>query len=160
GSSEDKQWHVVDNYPGAGNGNVYLLSRRFGSTPGIYAFRSTDHGATFGPTGGTLIVSGQQGAYVAVGPDHAVYAFYYNTTNVHVRKSPASGVPSGAPVTGAPFRAAGGTNGDLGLTGIRQGTSTASGFRSSKFPHAAVNPVNGNLYAVYADDGPGVDKGD
>ena len=29
--SEDKQWHTVDNFPGAGNGNVYMVSRRFGA---------------------------------------------------------------------------------------------------------------------------------
>ncbi|MDZ7623595.1 MAG: sialidase family protein [Ignavibacteriaceae bacterium] len=36
GSSEDKQWHTVDNFAGAGNGNVYMISRRFGGSPGIY----------------------------------------------------------------------------------------------------------------------------
>src|SRR5262245_54882556 len=30
GSSEDKQWMAVDNFAGAGQGNVYLISRRFG----------------------------------------------------------------------------------------------------------------------------------
>src|SRR5262249_24083088 len=72
GSSEDKEWITVDNFAGAGNGNVYLVSRRFGGTgggPGIYLFRSTDHGATFGPTNGTQITPGAQGAFVAVGPD-------------------------------------------------------------------------------------------
>ncbi len=53
GSSEDKQWIAVDNFAGPGNGNVYLMSRRFGGSPGIYMFRSTDNGATFGPSGGT-----------------------------------------------------------------------------------------------------------
>jgi hypothetical protein len=68
GSSEDKEWITVDNFAGAGNGNVYLVSRRFGAGPGIYFFRSTDQGATFGPNLGTLIVTGSQGAFVAVGP--------------------------------------------------------------------------------------------
>jgi hypothetical protein len=58
GSSEDKEWMAVDNFPGAGNGNVYLISRRFGTGPGIYMFRSTS--ATPSPTGGVSIVSGQQ----------------------------------------------------------------------------------------------------
>src|SRR5262247_760584 len=49
GSGEDKEWVTVDNFAGAGNGNVYLVSRRFGAGPGIYFFRSTDNGATFGP---------------------------------------------------------------------------------------------------------------
>src|SRR5262245_58902483 len=45
GSIEDKQWHTVDNFAGPGNGNVYLVSRRFGgpaASAGIYFFRSTD----------------------------------------------------------------------------------------------------------------------
>ena len=67
GSSEDKEWITVDNFAGAGNGNVYLVSRRFGAGPGIYFFRSTDQGATFGPNLGTLIVTGNQGAFVTVG---------------------------------------------------------------------------------------------
>lgn len=162
GSSEDKQWHTVDNFPGAGQGNVYMISRRFGSTgggPGIYMFRSTDQGATFGPTNGTLIVAGSQGAFVAVGPDHSVYAFWFAGTTIQMRKSTDFGVTFGAPVTVA-SALVGGTNGDLGLTGVRQGTTTASGFRSNEFPHAAVNPVSGHLYVTYNNDGPGADKAD
>src|SRR5262249_43533081 len=160
GSSEDKEWITVDNFAGGGNGNVYLVSRNFGAGNGIFLYRSTDNGATFGPSGGTLITSGNQGAFVAVGPDHSVYAFWWTPAALMVRKSVDQGLPFSAPVTVATFIAPGGTNGDLGLTGIRQGTSTASGFRSSRFPHAVVNPVNGNVYVTYNDDGPGADKAD
>jgi hypothetical protein len=160
GSSEDKEWITVDNFAGAGNGNVYLISRNFGAGNGIFLYRSTDNGATFGPSGGTLIASGNQGAFVAVGPDHSVYAFWWTPSALMARKSVNQGVSFGAPVTVATFIAPGGTNGDLGLTGTRQGTGSASGFRSSRFPHAAVNPVNGNIYVTYNDDGPGVDKAD
>jgi hypothetical protein len=159
GSSEDKEWITVDNFAGAGNGNVYLVSRRFGAGPGIYFFRSTDQGATFGPNLGTLIVTGSQGAFVAVGPDHSVYVFWYAGATLQMRKSTDQGLTFGAPVTVA-SGLVGGTNGDLGLTGIRQGTTTAAGFRSSEFPHAAVNPVNGNIYATFANNPAGVDKAD
>jgi hypothetical protein len=159
GSSEDKEWMTVDNFPGAGNGNVYLISRRFGSPAGIYMFRSTDHGNTFGPTGGTLLVSGQQGAFVAVGPDHAVYAFWWNGTTLRVRKSTDFGATFAPAVTVA-SGLTGGSNGDLGLTGIRQGTSTAAGFRSNSFPHAAINPVSGHIYVTFNDNPAGTDKGD
>src|SRR5215510_4899449 len=148
GSSEDKEWITVDNFAGPGNGNVYLVSRRFGSGPGIYFFRSTDQGATFGPNLGTLIVTGSQGAFVAVGPDHSIYVFWYAGATIQMRKSTDQGLTFGPPVTVA-SGLVGGTNGDLGLTGIRQGTTTASGFRSSEFPHAAVNPVNGNMFKFY-----------
>ncbi len=159
GASEDKEWIAVDNFAGGGNGNVYLLSRNFGGGAGIFMYRSTDNGATFGPSGGTLIVGGSQGAYVAVGPDHAVYAFWFAGPTIQVRKSLDFGVTFGAAVTVA-SGLVGGTNGDLGLTGIRQGTAVASGFRSNEFPHAAVNPVNGNIYVTYNNDGPGADKAD
>src|SRR5262249_40661836 len=127
---------------------------------GIFLYRSTDNGATFGPSGGTLITTGNQGAFVAVGPDHSVYAFWWTPTALMARKSVDQGVSFGAPVTVATFIAPGGTNGDLTLTGTRQGTGSASAFRSSRFPHAAVNPVNGNVYVTYNDDGPGADKAD
>ncbi len=136
------------------------MSRNFGAGNGIFLYRSTDQGVTFGPTGGTFIASGNQGAYVAVGPDHSVYAFWWAGSTIQMRKSTDLGVTFGAPVTVATFVTTGGTNGDLGLTGIRQGTSTASGFRSSRFPHAAVNPVSGAIYVTYNDDsdGAGPDK--
>src|SRR5262245_57604247 len=148
GAGEDKEWIAVDNFAGAGNGNVHLISRNFGAGNGIFLYRSTDNGATFGPSGGTLITSGNQGAFVAVGPDHSVYAFWWTPAAIMARKSVDQGVTFGPPVTVA-SGLTGGTNGDLGLTGIRQGTTTPSGFRSNKFPHAAVNPVNGNIYVVY-----------
>ncbi len=161
GSDEDKQWHVVDNFPGTGNGNVYMISRSFGTPNGIYVFRSTDHGATFGPSGGVSIVSGMQGAYIVVGPDHSVYAFWYDGTSdvIRVRKSTDFGVTFGAAVT-VVSGLVGGTNGDLGLTGLRQGVGTFSTFRSSEFPHVSVNPVSGHLYLVYNNDGTGADKAD
>jgi hypothetical protein len=158
GSGEDKPWFTVDNFAGPGNGNVYVVSRRFGgTTPGIYFFRSTDHGETFGPSGGSLMVTGSQGAFVAVGTDHSVYVFWWAGPTLQMRKSTDQGLTFGAPVTVASGLFA---SGDLGLTGLRQGTATASGFRSNEFPHAAVNPVNGNIYVTYNNDAPGVDKGD
>ncbi len=145
---QDKEWITVDNFAGDGNGNVYLVARDFGVGNGIYFFRSTDNGNTFGPSGGTLITPGAQGAFVAVGPDHSVYAFWWAPGSLLMRKSTDQGATFGPPVTVA-TGLTGGTNGDLGLTGIRQGTTTPAGFRSNKFPHAAVNPVNGNIYVVY-----------
>ena len=159
GASEDKPWLTVDNFPGPGQGTVYLMSRNFGAGNGIYLYRSTDGGSTFGPTGGTLIVSGKQGAFAAVGPDHAVYAFWYNGSTIEVRKSTDQGLTFGPSVT-VVSGLTGGTNGDLGLTGIRQGTSTASPFRSNEFPYVAVNPVTGHVYVAFNDNPAGADKAD
>ncbi|MCB0295949.1 MAG: exo-alpha-sialidase, partial [Calditrichaeota bacterium] len=55
---------------------------------------------------------------------------------------------------------AGGVNGDLALTGLRQGTASYSGFRSNEFPHVAVNPVSGHLYVTYNNNPAGTDKAD
>ena len=157
--SQDKEWITVDNFGGSGNGNVYLVERDFGPGNGIYFFRSTDNGATFAPSGGTLIVSGMQGAFVTVSPDHSVHAYWYNGSTIQVRKSTDQGVTFASAVTVA-SGLVGGTNGDLGLTGLRQGTATFAPFRSNEFPHAAVNPISGNVYVTYDNDGPGSDKAD
>ena len=162
---QDKQWHTVDNFAGSGQGNVYLIVRDFGSPGGIFFFRSTDNGATFGPNGGTLIAGtaggNVQGAFVTVSPDHSVHAFYFDdgTNEIKVRKSTDQGVTFSAPVTivsGLPAA----TNGNLNLLGIRQGTAVASTFRTNAFPHAAVNPVSGHIYLTYNNDVAGADKGD
>ncbi len=157
GSSEDKQWMAVDNFAGPGQGNVYLVSRRFGGAQGIYFFRSTDQGVTFGPNGGTLIAAASpgnvQGAWVAVGPDHTVYAFWFDnrlsTQRLMMRKSTDLGLTFGSEVLITNLTGTG-VNGDLGL----------GGFRSNKFLQAVVNPVSGHIYVVYPDDPPGTDRAD
>jgi hypothetical protein len=159
GLIEDREWITVDNFAGPGNGNVYLVSRRFGAGPGIYFFRSTDHGETFGPNSGTLIVTDSQGAFVSVAPDHSVYVFWWAGWSLQMRKSTDQGLTFGAPVTVA-YGLVGGVNGDLGLTGIPQGTKTALDFHSNQFPHAAVNPVNGDIYITYSNYRGGADKAD
>jgi hypothetical protein len=52
GSNEDKEWITVDNFPGSGQSNVYLVSRNFGAGNGVRFYRSTDHGNTWGPAVG------------------------------------------------------------------------------------------------------------
>ena len=146
--------------PAPGNGNVYLVERDFGAGNGIYFFRSTDHGATFGPSGGTLIVSGNQGGLRRRRPGpRGLRVLVRRRDHARCASPPTCGLTFGAAVTVA-TGLVGGTNGDLGLTGIRQGTSTASGFRSNEFPHAAVNPVTGNIYVTYNNKGAGADKAD
>ncbi len=159
GSSEDKEWITVDNYPGAGQGNVYLVSRNFGGGNGVFLYRSTDGGNTFGPSGGTFIAGGNQGAFVAVGPDHSVYAFWFAGSSLQVRRSTDGGVTFGAANTVA-SGLIGGVNGDLGLTGRRNGDSGFSGFRSNEFPHAVVSPTTGTIYVTYNNKGAGSDKAD
>jgi hypothetical protein len=149
----DKEWIAVDNTGGPGQSNVYLIVRDFGGGNGIYMFRSTDQGATFGNR--SLIASGSsfnvQGAWVTVGPDGTVYAFWYaaSTPNsIMMRKSTDLGLTFGAPVLVANLRT-NGTNGDLGMH-----------FRTNAFPQAVVNPVNNDIYVTFDDKGTGSDRAD
>jgi ELWxxDGT repeat protein len=158
GDGVDKEWLAVDNFPGAGAGNVYLVVRHLLTPPNapgeIRLTRSTDGGATFGPTGGTEIVAAGagnvQGAWVTVGTDHAVYVFWYQDDDVSgtvnprimMRKSTDQGVTFAAPVQVTTLSTAG-VNGDLGL----------GGFTAVTYPQAVVNPVNGNIYVAYQDRG-------
>jgi BNR repeat protein/IPT/TIG domain-containing protein len=146
GSSMDKEWLAVDNFAGPGNGNVYLLVRDFGGGAGMYFFRSTDQGQTFGPFGGTLMASAGvnvQGAYVVVAPNHDIHAIWFdsNFSPAQIRKRTSSdqGLTWGAPVTVTTLTSTA-SNGNLSLVG---------GFRSNSFPCAAVNPVSGDIYVVY-----------
>jgi hypothetical protein len=150
----DKEWLAVDNNGGSAQGNVYLIVRDFGSgnNQGIYMFRSTDQGATFGPNGGVLIASGAsynvQGAYVTVGPDGTVYAFWFvdsfsggPTPAIMMRKSTDQGLTFGPAVTVTTLTpTTTGYNGDLGMN-----------FRTNKFPQAIVNPVNNDIYVTFDD---------
>ncbi len=147
--SQDKEWIAVDNFAGTGFGNVYQFWRNFGTPSGMTFTRSTDDGVTWTPSGGLLLASASgQGAYVVVGPDHSVYCFWLNGTSISLRKSTDLGASFAAATTVASL-ASTGVNGDLGL-----------GFRSNTFPHAAVNPVNGNIYLVYDDKAAGTDRAD
>lgn len=144
---QDKEWLAVDNFAGAGQGNVYMAWTDFGAagTP-IRFTRSTDQGATFGPSPGMVISSGcQQHSFVAVAPDHSVYAFWWDCNaspqRLLVRRSTDQGLTFGSAVVVTTLNTTG-TNGSLSLNG---------GLRSNTLPHAAVNPINGDLYVVYND---------
>ena len=160
---QDKEWIAVDDNSGGGNGNVYLVERNFGTGNGIYFFRSTDHGQTYGPSGGTVISTETncQGAFVTVGPDHSVYVFWYSgSTALHMRKSTDQGQTFGSTITVATITSSG-TNGDLGLTGIDHGTASAASIRSNTFPNVVISPTTGQIFVAYDDKGTATgDKGD
>ncbi len=102
-----------------------------------------------------------QGAFVAVGPDHSVYAFWYSgSTALHMRKSTDQGQTFGATITVASITSSG-TNGDLGLTGIDHGTTSAATIRSNTFPSVAISPTTGQIFVAFNDKGTATgDKGD
>ncbi len=152
GLIQDKPWIVVDNFAGSGQGNVYVAWRDFSGSPGLRFARSTDGGATFGPSPGTSLWPFGQGANVVVGPDHSVYVFSWqfpssgtcdvvnNPETIQVRKSTDQGVTFAPAVTVANDLNTCGNNGDLALAGA---------LRTNTFPQAAVNPVTGQIYVAY-----------
>ena len=167
GNHEDKEWVTVDNFQGTGNGNVYLLSVRTGIGPGIYFFRSTDNGDSFGPNGGTLIAAGSAGSvdahgpFIILGTNHEIYAFWWAGTTIKMRRSIDFGNSFEAPITVVSgLKGISSNYGDLNLTGIRQGTTTPAYFFTNSFAHVAVNPVSGNLYVTFPDNPDGPDKAD
>jgi hypothetical protein len=157
-SSFDWEWLTVDNFAGPGQGNVYLVVHTGNANPNvIYLYRSTDHGATFGPAGGIPIASGTTrpvtGCWVTVGPDHNVYVFWFDGTStpqqIEMRRSTDQGQTFDPPVTVTTLQTTG-ASGDLGL----------GGFRTNAFPQAVVNPVTNQLYVVYDDKGQNGDRAD
>jgi subtilisin-like proprotein convertase family protein len=150
GTSNDKEWVASDNFAGSGQGNFYLYYRDFGGGGGMSFTRSTDDGATWSAR---QILAGNsgQGAWVTVGANHAVYAFWLTDSNVlALRKSTDQGVTFGAQTNVTTLNTAG-INGDLGLGG---------GFRTNAFPQVVTNPVDANqLYMTWNDKPPsGPDK--
>jgi Domain of unknown function DUF11 len=147
---QDKPWLTVDNFGGTGNGNAYLCWTQFNPTGSIRFTRSTDGGASFGPSGGLLLSSGGQGCFVVVAPNHNVFVFFYRGTGgggqggdnkLFVRRSTDRGVTFAAEVQVA----------DLNTTTVNGNLQLNGGLRSNSFPHAAASS-DGNLYAVFNDD--------
>ncbi len=157
---QDKPWMTVDNFPGTGQGNVYVTASDEPGVNGIYFFRSTNGGNSYGPSGGTLIAAGTsvQGSWVVVDPNHTVYVFYFDGSGtqqtIKMRKSFDLGVTFASAVTVATLNTTA-VNGDLGLT---RSSASFQSFRSNAFPQVVVNPVSGHLYMTYNDDPAGVDK--
>jgi hypothetical protein len=163
----DKDWMAVDNFPGPGNGNIYVTCTDFGpgGTTRVALTRSTNGGASFGPSGGTTIFgpvvfppNEVQGSYIVVEPNHNVDVFLFGHFGAINQLGIAKSTDFGAtfsPVTLVTNLATTTLNGDLGLT---VSNSNPTAIRTNSFPHAAVNPVNGNLYLVYNDKVDGTDK--
>jgi hypothetical protein len=157
----DKPWIAVDNYPGPGYGNVYLVWTDFqfknnGSLTdkGIFFTRSTDDGQTWGPSGSVPIAvqpqTGVQDAWVTVGPDHSVFVIWWfgeQSQEILMSKSTDQGQTFSAPVVVTGLR----TNGGLGDLGLTYSNTNSSTFHTSVIPQAAVNPVTGDIYVVYPD---------
>jgi hypothetical protein len=144
---------AVDTSTGSGNGNVYVLVRRINaSPPGVELIRSMDGGDSWSSP---VLVSSDgsaQGGWLVVAPDHSVDAFFMLSTGganrIVMRQSTDGGHTFGPLITVANQHGATGT-GALGTN-----------FNTNGYPQVVANPVNGDLYATFADDPSGPDRGD
>jgi hypothetical protein len=132
-------------------GRVYVAYREFSGTTGEKVSVSTDAGATWGPSGGTLISAANagQGANLVVLPSGTLAAFYFlqgTPSSIVVKRSTDGGATFDTASTVTTL-ATTGVNGTLGFP-----------YRTNAYPHAAVNPVNGDLYVAYNDNS--LDAGD
>lgn len=165
GSAADKPFITVDTSSSAYQGNVYVSWTSFEAptpfeAPGIrIAFsRSTNKGLNFTPR---ILLSApntiNQGSEPAAGPGGEVYVswaqFSPGPPLVMVARSLNGGRTFSPPVAAAPFTPIG-----FGVSGI--GGNLNGNFRVSVWPRIDVNPVNGNVYVVYASNPPGADGSD
>jgi hypothetical protein len=147
----DRMVVAVDNF--AGGGNAYLFTPEFSMGDRMLLFRSTNDGTTWLQTVVPIAIGVQgHGPFVAVAPNHDVYAFWFQPgapQTLRVRRSTDLGNNFGPTVTVTTLSTSA-TWGNLGL----------GGFRTNAFLQAVVNPVNGNIYVIYADNPAGTDRAD
>lgn len=139
---------IVDNNPGPGNGFVYIGWRNFQTSDNMRFARSTDGGSSWGSI--QSIAFQGNGAYLSIGPDHAIYYYWYDYADlphrIRVRKSVDLGQSFNPLVTVRDMQAAT-FNGDLGL-----------GFFTNGFPQAVSNSIDPNCQYMVVADGFGVDR--
>lgn len=144
---EDKPWITVDNSNAGTSGNVYASWSHFFNnfTLDYIAFsRSTNHGTNWSPLKRISPASQDgavQGSSLAVGPQGEIYLIYElfyanNQVQQFLAKSTDGGVSFSSPVP---------------VTPIFNDLTFDSSYRKNSFASIAVNPLNGYLYMIYAD---------
>ncbi|HEX9410402.1 MAG TPA: exo-alpha-sialidase [Actinomycetota bacterium] len=160
-SSVDKPWIAVDNFPGTGQGTVYVAYANYPAGGGIQIMvTSSPDGITWSsPTAVTTASDDlwHWGSYLVVAPDHSVHVFWLDipqtgtplNDSILTAASTNGGVSFGSPTLITTLSTTG-FAGDLGL----------GGFSSMSVGHPAVNPANGDLYVLYNEVGAGSDRAD
>lgn len=142
----DKEWIYADYTGGPFSNNVYIGWRQFGST-GMRFVRSTNGGTSWSSP---LTFTGNQGAYVCVGPNGSVqggsvYFASLNSNSILVTRSTDGGVTFGTQINATGTFAPGGTP--------CAGRQTVKGcIRMDSFPRMAADnsytASRGNAYIV------------
>ncbi|CAF3693537.1 unnamed protein product [Rotaria sp. Silwood1] len=153
----DKEWICADQTAGPNSNNLYTMWRQFGST-GMRFSRSTNGGVNWSSP---ITLSGDQGAYVCVGPNGltqggSVYTANTNGGSILVARSTDGGATMSAQVTATTFSGSG---------VVCSGRQTVKGcIRTNSFPKIAADgsygPNRGNVYVVYEANPPGADVSD
>ncbi len=153
----DKEWITADQTGGPNSNNVYIGWRQFGAS-GMRFTRSTNGGVSWSAP---LTFSGQQGAYVCVGPNGGVQggSVYFGALTggaIVVARSTDGGVTFGPQVISCPV---------LGPGIPCAGRNTVKNcIRIDPFPRMAADnsytASRGNVYVVWADNPTGPDNAD
>jgi hypothetical protein len=153
----DKEWIAADQTGGPFRNNVYIGWRQFGST-GMRFVRSTDLGVTWSSP---LTFDGQQGAFVAVGPNGntqggSVYFACVNGGAVVVNRSTDGGATFSPQLTAGPISSPG--------VACANRRTVKDCIRMNEFPHMSADngytSTRGNVYAVYCSNPAGPDNCD
>jgi hypothetical protein len=136
----------VDTTRAASAGNLYLTWTNIGpfGFPQIASSRSTDGGTSFSPP---VLISdpseAAQGSEAAIGPGGVIYVAWWRIFGafpaIMVARSTDYGQTFSHPMVAAPIVPIGFYSGNMN-----------GNFRTNSFPRIDVNPVNGNVYIVYA----------
>jgi hypothetical protein len=153
---EDKEWVVADQTAGPYSNYLYAGWRQFGGS-NMRFVRSTDGGTTWSSP---LLISGQQGAYVAVGPNGNIQGgsvyFACILGGIAVCLSTDGGQTFGSQYTAA-------SPSGPGVICYNRYT-VKNCIRTDPFPRMAVDnsftSTRGNVYITYADNPPGPDNAD
>jgi len=163
---QDKEFMTVDNSGGPYDGTIYVTWTDFLANPPPGTFdqimlaRSTDGGRHFSKAIPVSPPGGFQASIPRVGPHGELYVLYadFDLSGLRLSKSSDGGRTFGA--DGLDNTWIGGFD-LIGTSNLNCGRRVMKGnIRTWEMPSLAVNPVNGEVYVVYASNPPGPDQSD
>lgn len=163
---QDKEFMAIDNTGGPHDGTIYVTWTDFFANPPPGTFdqimiaRSTNGGRSFSKAIPVSPPGGFQDSIPRVGPKGELYVLYvdYDVSGLRLSKSTDGGRTFGADGLDntliARFQFIGTPNLNCGRTVLK------GDIRVGQSPSLAVNPTNGDVYAVFESNPPGPDQAD